>query len=202
MQDLKTSTADLIPAIEANCRYRQWFSVSASADREHLSAASGQTVEHLTTRSRNTNANGGASSSVSTQEVLLSRLSANDILLAGDHPHRSIVRISRGAGYAQYGGMPLVVEHDFHITRETYEARKAFAWPQDLPGTFVPAESRATSEPQTPAGPQMTTEVIGDEPASMDLPADLPPDDLFDSYLQAQPAPKRSRARRKRKEQS
>ena len=60
------------------------------------------------------------------------------------------MRISRGAGYAQYGGMPLVVEHDFHISRTTYEARKAFPWPESLPGTFVPAESLTTNEPEFP----------------------------------------------------
>lgn len=205
MQDLKTSTADLIPAIEANCRYRQWFSVSASADRERLANASGQTIDYLTTRSSNTNANGGTSSSVSRQEVLLSRLSPNDILLAGDHPHRSIVRISRGAGYAQYGGMPLVVEHDFHISRETYEHRKAFCWSEDLPGTFVPANDRQASEPETTAGPLMTTEVIGgdtgqDHTEQGDTAqSDLFPMDLFDSYLDAKASPKRSRPRRKKK---
>ncbi len=210
MQDLKTSTADLIPAIEANCRYRQWFSVSASADRERLANASGQTIDYLTTRSSNTNANGGTSSSVSRQEVLLSRLSPNDILLASDHPHRSIVRISRGAGYAQYGGMPLVVEHDFHITRETYEHRKAFLWPEDLPGTFVPANDRTASEPEAPAGPLMTTEVIGGDTTQGDpvqgdpgqgdtTQSDLFPTDLFGSYLDAKAAPKRSRPRRKKK---
>ena len=42
MQDLRTSTADLIPPIEANCRYRQWFAVSSAEDRRRLVESSGQ----------------------------------------------------------------------------------------------------------------------------------------------------------------
>jgi len=41
MEDLKKSTTNLIPAIEANCRLRQWFSVSSSDDQQRLINASG-----------------------------------------------------------------------------------------------------------------------------------------------------------------
>ncbi|MFM9960797.1 MAG: type IV secretory system conjugative DNA transfer family protein [Planctomycetaceae bacterium] len=47
MQDLKTSGTNLIPAIEANCRLRQWFSVSAAEDRKRISENSGVTVEEF-----------------------------------------------------------------------------------------------------------------------------------------------------------
>ena len=115
MQDLRTSTADLIPPIEANCRYRQWFAVSSAEDRRRLVESSGQTVDLHVTRSYGTGPNGDTKN-VSYQETIVPRLSDNDILLASDHPKQSIVRISRGAGYAQYGGMPFVVESDYHIT--------------------------------------------------------------------------------------
>jgi|GEM_PF-805762 len=197
LQDLKTSTADLIPAIEANCRYREWFSVSASADREHLLASSGQTIDLLAARTQGTNDRGVTTASLSVHEVLLPRFSANDILLASDHPKRSIVRISRGAGYAQYGGLPFIVEHEFHITREEYLRRKALDWPKGLPGTFVPGGDRPEEFTKTPAGtsgPVVTREVIGDEPPAGEPLSDNP----FDSFFQARSSPPRRRRRKRR----
>ena len=43
MEDLRTSRSNLIPTIETNCRYRQWFSVSAVEDRRRLIESSGET---------------------------------------------------------------------------------------------------------------------------------------------------------------
>ena len=77
---------------------------------------------------------------------------------------RSIVKLSRGAGYAQYGGFPFVVESEFHIDREEYERRKAFPWPTDVLGTFIPREFRETQStiPSKPIGPIVQTEVLED----------------------------------------
>ena len=137
MQDLRTSTADLIPPIEANCRYRQWYAVSSAEDRQRLVESSGKTVDLQITRSRTTGER-GATTSVSYQETIVPRLADNDILLASDHPRQSIVRISRGAGYAQYGGLPFITESNFHITQKQYEDRKATPWPDASNGAFVP----------------------------------------------------------------
>ena len=46
MQDLKQGGTNLIPAIEANCRLRQWFSVSSVEDQERLMQISGKTIDH------------------------------------------------------------------------------------------------------------------------------------------------------------
>ncbi len=169
MQDLRTATADLIPAIEANCRFRQWFAVSAAADRERLIRNSGETIDHMISRTETSGAN-GPSTSYQTQERVAPRLSLNDLLLASDHPQQSIVQISRGAGYAQFGGMPVIVESNFHITAEEYERRKALPWPDAVPGSFLPGSTPATAtntEATSPSvGPVVTTEVIGSSSGS------------------------------------
>ncbi len=108
MEDLKKSTTNLIPAIEANCRLRQWFSVSASEDQERLMRSSGVTVDRLTNWSESVNEKGEVTTSCSMSEQVVNRFTMNDILLASDHPFRSFLRISRGAGYAQYGGKPVI----------------------------------------------------------------------------------------------
>lgn len=173
LQDLKTSTSDPIPAVEANCRYREWFSVSSSDDRKHLVESSGETIQLFSSFTKTTGDR--TSTSVSRQERTVPRLTTNDILLATDHPMKSVVKITRGDGYAQYGGMPFIVEHEFHITAEEYENRKAFRWPEPDEGMLV-ADSRDPDDangppsgpypgsppPQSPR-PPVTTEVVGDD---------------------------------------
>ena len=172
MQDLGT----LIPAIEANCRYRQWFSVSSLDDRQRLADGSGETVELLTSISRGWNSNGRTSSTTVTEHVM-SRLSRNDIALASDHPLRSIVTISRGSGFAQYGGLPVIVESNYHIPAAEYERRKGMPWPEPATGTFVPKEHCLNAETKREAprpGPILTTEVIGDFTPGGLLPFPMP----------------------------
>ena len=103
MDDLRTSSSNLIPTIDANCRYRQWFGASAMEDRQRIVDSSGETIRTLRSVSHGGNSNGGTWS-ITDQEQLTPRLTSNHILLMSDHPKQSIVRISRGAGYAQYGG--------------------------------------------------------------------------------------------------
>ncbi len=167
MQDLRKSKTNLIPAVEANCRFRQWFAVSAQEDRERLIHSSGETVEYLLSETETPTAN-GPRISVQTQERIAPRLTANDILLASDHPKQSIVKVSRGAGYAQFGGMPVIVESDFHITQEEYERRKALSWPDPQAGSFIPekndgssSSSKPNSTPEKPVGPEVSMELIG-----------------------------------------
>lgn len=160
LQDLKEPGLDLTAVLEANCRYRQWFSVSSTADREMVMAISGQTIEDFFGTS--TSQSGlNVTNTFSTKQELQPRLGPNDISLASDHPLRSIVRISRGDGYAQYGGMTVVVESNYHITPEEYRRRKEFAWPAGGPGTLIPKLDLAVPVVPPKAGPIITTETIG-----------------------------------------
>ncbi len=137
MQDLKKSTTNLIPAVEANCRVRQWFSVSSSDDQLRLSRTSGTTVDFRSAYSYLPNDLIDELKSYMVSEQVVERIGINDILLASDHPFRSILRISRGDGYSQYGGMPVIIESRFHISKDEYERRRAMPWPES-PGSFVP----------------------------------------------------------------
>ena len=151
MQDLKQGGTNLIPAIEANCRLRQWFSVSSVEDQERLMQISGKTIDHSVSRTNSVNAEGKSSSSISATEQVVDRLTINDILLTNDHPHRSILRVGRGSGYAQFGGMPVIIESDFHISESEYLRRKNMPWPQGR-GSFVPkSETYSTSKTVAPS---------------------------------------------------
>lgn len=201
LEDLKRGTTNLIPAIEANCRLRQWFSVSSSDDQERLMRSSGLTVDHAISRSISVNHEGQESRSISTTEQVVNRFMLNDVLLASDHPFRSILRISRGAGYAQYGGMPVIIESQYHITADEYRRRRAMPWP-DARGSFVPGAQRATAAlrpPQPISGVQWSEEVIGPStthPLSHADQASI--EALFREVQQALPAPEHKKKRRRK----
>jgi hypothetical protein len=121
----------------------------------------------MTSHSTGTNAS-GATESTTVSEQVMNRLSQNDVALASDHPMQSIVKIARGDGYAQYGGLPFV------------DDRKAMEWPGPMEGTFIPKDFRppsgsspASSPPRPPSGPTLTTELIGD--LKLGGPPPLPP---------------------------
>lgn len=166
MQDLRKGNVDLIPAIEANCRLRQWFSVSSDDDQQRLIRSSGLTVETMTSHSRSVNSDGKSTTGVTQSEHIAPRLTINDVLLANDHPFRSILRVSRGAGYTQFGGMPVIIESQFHISPEEYDRRKRLPWPS-AEGAIQPqvisrtGEEAALSATAEATGMQWSEEVIG-----------------------------------------
>ena len=166
MEDLKKSTTNLIPAVEANCRLRQWFSVSSSDDRARLIELSGQTVDTTTSWTESSSSSGTSNTSRTTTEQVVPRLTENDIALVNDHPFRSILRISRSAGYGQFGGLPVIVESQYHITEDEYHRRQDMAWPL-AEGTFIPGcEANTQSATQnspilaTNDGPQWSEEIL------------------------------------------
>jgi hypothetical protein len=160
MEDLRTRTTDLTPTLEANCRYRQWFAVSSSDDRARVVANSGETLEYFVTRTVSEHGE-----SYTFVPKLMPRLSQNDVLLISDHPKQSIVILTRGEGYAQYGGMAVAVESEFHISHAEYQARRRMPWPDPGHGAFIPRILRAaTPELTAPPGPRVpivTIEIFG-----------------------------------------
>ncbi len=141
MQDLYRY--DLISTLETNCRYRQWFAISGWDDQERLSKASGETVDTMDSVSVSQSVSDRGtttSTSHSRNDFIAPRLTKNDIKLVSDDDRKSVVLINRGAGYAQYGGMPVIIESDFHISAEEYNERKAAPWPSSDTGTFRAAD--------------------------------------------------------------
>ncbi len=161
MADLKTSRSDMLSIVETNCRFRQWFDVPSEIDRRLLTAVAGETVEYLHSESESW---GNQSQTVTSSqtETILPRFNMNEIIRLGDDPTLSVVRITRGDGYAQFGGFPVVVKSGFHIDEQEYERRKSMAWPADLPGQFVPKDVRAPDDaPKLPDSHAFIREVDG-----------------------------------------
>ena len=131
LSDLKTQGANLIPTVCANTRFKQIFAASDLVEQQHIVQSSGETLVYSRSWSEYLGFGGavGSANSVSTTEMITPRLRPNDILLASDHPLQSIVYVTRGKGYAQYGGLPFIMTSAYHIDYDEYDKRRRAAWP-------------------------------------------------------------------------
>jgi hypothetical protein len=89
------------------------------------------------------------------------------VIRTSDNELYSIVHISRGRGFTQYGGFPFAMCSDYHITGDEYKRRSKAPWPDSEPGTVTPPISTVTkgkakkkpsrSRPPKPSGePDLT----------------------------------------------
>ncbi len=143
MLDLKKPGVDLTPAVRTNTRYKQVFAASNIDELREMIDASGEALVYKKSYTGETGAAPGFLAGVmkmTQSESTTPRLRVNDVLLATDAPDQSIVQIRRGAGYAQFGGMPFVMRSTYHISPEEYVARKGFPWPEDVDGTLIGQE--------------------------------------------------------------
>lgn len=137
LADLKTADTDLVPTIRTNTRFRQVFAASDLNERRDLVDGSGEALFlKRTWTEMKLEGLFNIRRSVSFSETIGPRLRQNDILLATDHPHHSILEIRRGSGYAQYGGFPFVATSMFHISEPEYNDRRREPWPESVPGTL------------------------------------------------------------------
>lgn len=156
--DLDTKDGNLMDTVEANTAFKQVFRASSHVQRKHLVETSGETIYHMlstTTRGRET--------SRTVSEDIGPRFRINDVIEASFEPTQSLVMISKGSGYTQYGGQMFALDSGYHISQREYQRRTHAPWPTaDTPGTFMasnldPALIEGTS-PQEPFVPPRTKE--------------------------------------------
>jgi len=126
-QDLRTPDVDLRPTVHSNTRMKMYFSVTDPNDERELSEASGEEIAEFVTRTLGGSSGGGT---YAWQQSLKPRLTRNDIMSASDHPNDLILKVSRGAGYTQFAGMPMVVRTTYAMSEPEYKQRKREPWPE------------------------------------------------------------------------
>gem|GEM_PF-3022416 len=152
--DLDSPNGNLMHTVEANTAFKQVFRASSQFQRDRLVAASGESIYHL--KSWSTSMTGGSvTRTQSASEQIGPRFRQNDIIDASYEDTQSLVLISKGSGYTQYGGHMFALESDFHIDRDEYTDRTRAPWPNDSRGTFaaskLDAEIAKRSVDQQPA---------------------------------------------------
>ena len=142
-QDLKTPDVDLRPTVRSNTRTKMFFSVTDPNDERELAEASGQEIAEFRTLMLSGGASGDGATS-SWQQSLKPRFTRNDIMSVSDHPNDLILKVSRGAGYTQFAGMPMIVRTTYAMDSATYKSRKRLPWPSD--GAVAPADKPSLRE--------------------------------------------------------
>ena len=69
----------------------------------------------------------------------------NDIIEVGDDKFESLVHITQGDGYTQYGGFIFPMRSEYHIPTAVYRKREFAQWPKQREGTIVPPVQGSTT---------------------------------------------------------
>lgn len=144
--DLNTHDIDLRPTVRGNTRIKMYFSVTDPDEERVLSEASGQELAMLESGFGPFAANGAAPAAAQWSQSLKPRLTRNDIMRVSDHPLEYILKVSRGSGFTQFGGMPIPVRTSYPLTKDLYEERKRMPWPAPSRATVVPEKSPTEHE--------------------------------------------------------
>lgn len=155
LSDLRKGNVNIIPTVQANTRFKQIFSATDLLQQNSIIEASGEAMYEF--RSWTENELGeievGRDGNVwyKMSEQIGPRLRRNDVIGASDSELQSIVHVSRGHGFTQFGGFPFPMSSMFHIAAGEYKKRQTAAWPVEAehPGAFTPP---VLPEKSTPAG--------------------------------------------------
>lgn len=129
LSDLDSIDADLIPAVRTNTRLRQVFGAGNQTDIDDILNTAGETVYAVRRWDFVQGLFGWLLRGMGMAEQRGTRLTINDILLTTDAPGRSITCVRRGAGYAQFGGMPFIMDSVHHISEPAYQEVLKATWP-------------------------------------------------------------------------
>lgn len=124
--DLHTPSFDLRPTVRTNTRIKRYFSVTDPREVRELSDTSGLEVMYMSTHTSSSSGH----SAESVRDMLKPRFTTNDILAASDHPLDSILHVSRGSGYTQFAGLPIMVRSGWPLSQEDYTKLQRQPWPE------------------------------------------------------------------------
>lgn len=159
LADLDTIDVNLLPAVRTNTRFRQVFGAGYRDDIRDLIESAGETVFANRTWNFTPGIFSPEMRGVSVNETRGTRLTINDVLLATDAPGRNVACVRRGDGYAQFGGMPFIMDSVYHIGEKEYDRRCIVDWPKPSDGTIVATMPEpASSVPAHP--PNILGEVL------------------------------------------
>ena len=131
LADLNTPDIDMRPVVRSNTRFKQYLGLNDVNDIAELSERSGEEMAIIRshTATYTSGKAGGISRSFGEAESLKRRLTTNDIIAISDHPLESVIQVSRGSGYSQFGGLPIPVRSTYALHWSDYKARQNMPWP-------------------------------------------------------------------------
>jgi hypothetical protein len=144
-QDLQTPDADIRHTVASNTRLKQTFSAPDVVQQDDLMKASGEEplasdwwLLGLGRRRWRPTPRPMAEVAGVNRTLGLPRVTRNQVITVSDDPFASLLTISRGSGYTQWGGFSIPISiRDFTITKERYEELKRAKWPEEDENTIV-----------------------------------------------------------------
>lgn len=153
-QDLQTADADIRHTVASNTRLKQTFSAPDVEQQDQLIRGSGNEIMNRDwwllglgrLRWRPTSRPVSEVPDVTTA-LGMPRISRNQVITVSDDPFASLLTISRGSSYTQWGGFAIPLSlRDFTITKERYEELKRMKWPEEDENTLVVKRAIPTAE--------------------------------------------------------
>ena len=183
------------------------FRAGIHNDEEQLRVVrtSGEVLDHKVSRSISVGNDGRTSHSISLQEDRDARLNQNIVKGASARDKHAILSVKRNVGLACYDGQPVVIQTRYDITKDQFEERESFAWPE-AGSEHVIQRSGLTAAPAAPSPPVPDTLIPGtdservtgpDTPQAESDPT--PPTDLTNIFEQLAAEQKKKRNRQKRR---
>ena len=159
MGALKRKDPGLASAVEANTQFKQVFAVGGYEEAEHWCKASGIYLDREYTESYHYDGMGVVDGgSVTVKEKQIPRFSYNDLKKMSAKMRRNLILVGRDMGFAQYNGMPLMIETDYHISKDEYDDLKEAEVAEAAPGTVRVGEFKARSAVPAPPVPEAEPE--------------------------------------------
>jgi len=186
--DLRTHDGDLAPTVQANTRFRQYFSAGDLTQQKLLVEASGEAMfdldrslepeEPLDDDTATWPADPEGNPIPAGNLKVSSRFSRNDIIRMSDDKMQCLVQVQHGMGFTQFQGFSMLLRCGFHVSSKTFERRKALKWPRPADHTITapcfPADHHHISGRKAPAGgPSVVIPNQNDDDAQLPTPPQI-----------------------------
>lgn len=162
--DLQTNDGDLAPTVQANTRFRQYFSAGDLTQQRLLMEASGEAMfdldrsfepeEPLADDTAEWPRDGDGNLIRPGNVKISTRLSRNDVIRMSDDKTQCLIQVQHGMGFAQFQGFPVLLRCGYHVSQATFERHKALKWPGPAQHTITtpkfPADRRHISDKAPP----------------------------------------------------
>jgi len=145
--DLQAVDRNMADTIMGNTAMQTWIKATDGIGVEQVRKFGGQYIDYLYSKSVSHSTN-GSSSSLTTSEQILDRVSTGLIDRVNSSHDQYFLRLTDDGGYAAYGGEMFVAQMGYHTaTEQEYIDRTLQPWPKAVPGMLVNGEHRPPTGP-------------------------------------------------------
>jgi len=152
MSDLKSGGIDVVPTVQANTRVRQYFAASDLKQQEMIEQSGGyyhMLPELLRHPIEELAFDLGPFGPPDGDTFIAGQLSRDEVIAMTDDPAACILHVTRGSGFTQFSGYPLLMRTEYHVSESRFRRWKSKPWPPARPETIITPLSEPNGPPLT-----------------------------------------------------